>query len=40
MMARKGMPIFHKTEKGTQRDGYFETAEQLGITLEYKEIDT
>jgi hypothetical protein len=39
MMARKGMPIFHKTEKGTQRYGYFETAEHLGITLEYKEID-
>jgi hypothetical protein len=40
MMARKGMPIFHKTEKGTERYGYFETMEQLGITLEYKEIDS
>jgi hypothetical protein len=39
MMARKGMPIYHKTEKGTQRYGYFETAEQLGVTLEFKEID-
>jgi hypothetical protein len=39
LMARKGMPLFHKTEKGTQRYGYFETAEQLGITLEFKEID-
>jgi hypothetical protein len=40
MMARKGMPIFHRTEKGTQRYGYFETAEQLGVTLEFKELDT
>jgi hypothetical protein len=40
LMARKGMPIFHRTEKGSQRYGYFETAEQLGITLEYKEIDS
>jgi len=39
MMARKGMPIFHKAEKGTQRYGYFETWEQLGIALEFKEID-
>ena len=39
MMARKGMPIFHKTEKGTQRYGYFDTWKQLGITLEFKEID-
>ena len=39
MMARKGMPIFHKTEKGTQRYGYFETAQHLGVTLEFKEID-
>jgi hypothetical protein len=39
MMARKGMPIFHKAEKGTQRYGYFETWEQLGIILEFKEID-
>jgi hypothetical protein len=39
LMAAKGMPIFHKTEKGTQRYGYFDTAEKLGITLEFKEID-
>ena len=39
MMARKEMPIFHKTEKGTQRYGYFDTWEKLGITLEFKEID-
>jgi hypothetical protein len=39
LMARKGMPIYHRTEKGAQRYGYFETAEQLGVTLEFKEID-
>jgi hypothetical protein len=39
MMARKGMPIFHKTEKGAQRYGYFETADLLGVTLEFKELD-
>jgi hypothetical protein len=39
LMAQKGMPIYHKTEKGTQRYGYFETADQLGITVEFKEID-
>jgi hypothetical protein len=39
LMVKKGMPIYHKTEKGTQRYGYFETADQLGITLEFKEID-
>jgi hypothetical protein len=39
MMARKGMPIYHWTEKGTQRYGYFETEEKLGITLEFKELD-
>jgi hypothetical protein len=39
MMIRKGMPIFHKTEKGTQRYGYFETADLLGVTLEFKELD-
>ena len=38
-MAGKGVPIYHKTEKGTQRYGYFETAEELGITVEFKEID-
>jgi hypothetical protein len=40
LMAKKGMPIYHKTEKGAQRYGYFETAAQLGITLEFKEIDS
>ena len=39
MMTGKRMPIFHKAEKGTQRYGYFDTWEQLGITLEFKEID-
>jgi hypothetical protein len=39
MMARKGMPVFHKTEKGTQRYGYFETLDLLGVTLEFKELD-
>ena len=39
LMARKGMPIFHRTEKGTQRYGYFDTAERLGVTLEFKELD-
>jgi hypothetical protein len=38
-MAGNGMPIYHKTEKGTQRYGYFETADELGITVEFKEID-
>jgi hypothetical protein len=38
-MAAKGMPMFHKTEKGSQRYGYFETADKLGITLEFKELD-
>jgi hypothetical protein len=39
MMAKKNMPIFHKAEKGTQRYGYFDTFDKLGITLEFKEID-
>jgi hypothetical protein len=39
-MAHKGMPIFHKTEKGTQRYGYFDTADKLGVTLEFKELDS
>jgi hypothetical protein len=38
-MAKQNMPIYHKTEKGTQRYGYFETADKLGITVEFKEID-
>lgn len=39
LMSAKGMPIYHRTEKGFQRYGYFETAEQLGVTVEFKEID-
>ncbi len=39
LMEKKGMPIYHKTEKGKERYGYFETASKLGITLEFKEID-
>ncbi|MCL2094127.1 MAG: VOC family protein [Treponema sp.] len=39
-MASKGVPIYHKTEKGSSRYGYFETAEELGITVEFKEIDS
>lgn len=39
LMAQKGMPIYHRTEKGFQRYGYFETVEQLGVTIEFKEID-
>ncbi|GHU78909.1 lactoylglutathione lyase [Clostridia bacterium] len=39
LMADRGMPIYHKTEKGKQRYGYFDTYEKLGITLEFKEID-
>ncbi|GHV36210.1 lactoylglutathione lyase [Spirochaetia bacterium] len=38
-MAQNGVPIYHKTEKGTQRYGYFETHDKLGITMEFKEID-
>jgi hypothetical protein len=40
LMARKGMPIYHRTEKGTQRYGYFDPLDQLGVTLEFKELDT
>lgn len=38
-MADKGISMIQKTEKGTQRYGYFDTEEQLGITLELKEMD-
>ena len=39
LMAAQGMPIYHKTEKGKQRYGYFDTEDTLGITVEFKEID-
>lgn len=39
LMKQKGMPIYHKTEKGKERYGYFETYSKLGITVEFKEID-
>ncbi len=38
-MEKQGMPLIQKTEKGTQRYGYFDTVKQLGVTLELKEMD-
>lgn len=39
LMENRGMPIYHKVERGIQRYGYFETEKKLGITIEYKEIN-
>jgi methylmalonyl-CoA/ethylmalonyl-CoA epimerase len=35
----KGMPIYHRGEYGTGRYAYFESTDQLGITLCIQEID-
>jgi len=39
LMESKGMPAFLKEEKGKERYAYFNTADLLGVTLEFKEID-
>ncbi|WP_274649761.1 VOC family protein [Paenibacillus humicola] len=39
LMEGKGMPVFHKQEKGKERYAYFESAAKLGAILEFKEFD-
>lgn len=39
LLNASGMPVYYKQDKGKERYAYFETADQLGVTLEFKEID-
>jgi len=39
LMAKRGMPVYHKVERGVQRYGYFDSLEKLGTVLEFKEIN-
>ncbi|WP_240415270.1 VOC family protein [Paenibacillus periandrae] len=39
LMESKGMPAFHKQEKGKERYAYFDSVAKLGATIEFKEID-
>jgi len=39
LMSRKEMPVYYTQDKGKERYAYFETIKQLGVTLEFKEID-
>jgi mannose-6-phosphate isomerase-like protein (cupin superfamily) len=39
LMTKRGMPVYHKVERGVQRYGYFDSIEKLGAVLEFKEIN-
>jgi methylmalonyl-CoA/ethylmalonyl-CoA epimerase len=39
LMESKGMPVYHKQEKGKERYAYFDSVSKLGATIEFKEID-
>jgi methylmalonyl-CoA/ethylmalonyl-CoA epimerase len=38
-LEKKGIGVIQQTDKGHERYAYFDTVDQLGVTLELKEID-